>query len=44
MEELLFSLAEESVNDQLPALNEEFIKWKGEAEQIDDVCVLGIRV
>ena len=30
--------------EQLSLLKEEFNSWKGDSEQIDDVCVMGIRI
>ena len=29
---------------QLQALNMEFEKWKGALEQIDDVCLMGVKI
>lgn len=42
--ELLLSLQEQGMSDQRDALEESFIKWRGELAQIDDVCVVGVRV
>ena len=39
----LLSIQENSMDKQLAMLNEEFEKWRGSIEQIDDVCVIGIR-
>jgi serine phosphatase RsbU (regulator of sigma subunit) len=44
LKELLFSMAEKNLNDQLPLLNKEFDSWKGDTVQIDDVCILGVRI
>ncbi|HRJ36453.1 MAG TPA: hypothetical protein PK610_10720, partial [Flavobacteriales bacterium] len=30
--------------EQRQRLNVEFEKWKGDLEQLDDVCVIGVRV
>jgi serine phosphatase RsbU (regulator of sigma subunit)/tetratricopeptide (TPR) repeat protein len=41
---LLISMGNESMDNQLTALNKHFESWKGKLEQIDDVCVMGVRV
>lgn len=33
-----------SVNEQLAIYDESFEAWKGDLEQLDDVCVIGVRV
>ncbi len=42
--DLLLSVQEESMKKQKLLLEETFENWKGDIEQIDDVCVIGIRV
>lgn len=42
--QFLLSLPTTSGIEQKEKLNKEFESWKGELEQIDDVCVIGIRV
>ena len=42
--ELLLSLQEESMDRQKQILAQAYDSWRGEIEQIDDVCVIGIRV
>ena len=44
LEELLVSVSHESVESQKNKLNEIFENWKGNLEQVDDVCVIGVRV
>ncbi|CAN5902316.1 hypothetical protein BH11BAC7_BH11BAC7_27300 [soil metagenome] len=44
LEELLLSIAALSPVKQHDQLEKVFLNWKGELEQIDDVCVIGIRV
>jgi serine phosphatase RsbU (regulator of sigma subunit) len=44
MEELILAVAQKDVQSQRNNFEESFEKWKGELEQIDDVCVLGIRL
>ena len=29
---------------QRTLLNEEFNRWKGDLEQIDDVCIIGVKI
>ena len=40
----LLSISKETVEKQLILIEDEFEKWKGSNEQIDDVCVMGLRV
>jgi len=42
--ELLLSVQAESMERQKLLLEETFENWKGHIEQIDDVCVVGVRV
>ncbi|HYG53168.1 MAG TPA: tetratricopeptide repeat protein, partial [Flavobacteriales bacterium] len=41
---LLLTNHKQSMTEQSTMLNEEFEKWKGDLEQLDDICVIGIRV
>jgi serine phosphatase RsbU (regulator of sigma subunit) len=40
----LLRLSSESIEHQGELLRKEFESWRGEHEQIDDVCVIGVRV
>lgn len=42
--ELLLSLNGMLLNGQGIRINEEYNKWKGNIEQIDDVCVIGLKI
>lgn len=42
--ELLQSLSKHPVSEQKEKLHTHFEKWKGDLEQIDDVCVVGIQI
>lgn len=42
--ELLVEIHQKPMEQQLARLNDAFTQWIGEYEQIDDVCVLGVRV
>lgn len=42
--ELLLSISTLPVNAQKLKLDEAFDNWKGNKEQVDDVCVIGIRI
>ncbi len=42
--ELLIRISELSLDDQLEHINKSFEKWKGNLEQVDDVCVIGVRI
>lgn len=40
----LIDIAEYSLSDQRTAMKEEFLKWKGKHEQVDDVLLIGIKI
>ena len=40
----LISIQEHSMQKQHELLEQEFENWKGNEEQIDDVCVIGVKV
>ena len=42
--EMLMSNSDKSLNDQENELNELFENWRGDLEQLDDVCVIGVRI
>jgi ligand-binding sensor domain-containing protein/serine phosphatase RsbU (regulator of sigma subunit) len=42
--ELLISVADKKVEEQEKLITKYFYDWKGDHEQLDDVCVIGIRV
>jgi serine phosphatase RsbU (regulator of sigma subunit) len=44
LEELLISISHESMEIQKQKLEEVFENWKGNLEQVDDVCVIGVRI
>lgn len=44
MKELLLRIRSHSMDEQKNLLLAEFEEWRGNLEQVDDVCVLGIRV
>ena len=44
LNELLLSIGHFSIGEQKNKLEEAFINWKGNLEQVDDVCVIGIKV
>ncbi len=41
---LLLSIQHENMNKQLQMLNDAFETWRGNYEQVDDVCVIGIKL
>ncbi|MDB4533326.1 tetratricopeptide repeat protein [Vicingaceae bacterium] len=41
---LLISIAHLPMSEQKEILNNKFATWKGEEEQVDDVCIIGLRV
>ncbi len=44
LEELLVSISHESLEIQMQKLDEVFENWKGNLDQVDDVCIIGVRV
>lgn len=44
LHEFLINIADQPFEDQTSALNSNFDSWKGNLEQVDDVCVIGLRV
>ena len=42
--ELLLSFQEESMDKQKELLENAFDSWRGGIEQIDDICVIGVRI
>ncbi|MFZ5551544.1 MAG: SpoIIE family protein phosphatase [Bacteroidota bacterium] len=44
LKDLLISQHEKTMGEQMEKIDREFESWKGHLEQIDDVCVIGIRI
>jgi serine phosphatase RsbU (regulator of sigma subunit) len=44
LKELLLQIAHLPMHEQEQKLAEEFTAWKGSNEQVDDVCVIGVRI
>ncbi|MCI5058925.1 MAG: SpoIIE family protein phosphatase, partial [Flavobacteriales bacterium] len=46
LKELLVSFSDKglSMKDQLAILDKELIAWKGDLEQTDDICIIGVKV
>jgi serine phosphatase RsbU (regulator of sigma subunit) len=44
LQELLLSIAHEPMEIQKQKLNNVFDNWKGNLEQVDDVCLIGVRI
>lgn len=42
--ELLLNLQKDSLQEQCRLLDETMIKWRGSYEQIDDICIIGLKV
>lgn len=41
---LLLSIKDKDMDEQQKLIHETFEKWKGSLEQLDDVCVIGVRI
>ncbi len=44
LEEKMLEIASMNMKDQKSTLEEHFLNWKGQQDQVDDVLVIGIRV
>jgi serine phosphatase RsbU (regulator of sigma subunit) len=44
LKELLISISHLSMNEQKEILRQSVTDWKGNLEQIDDICIIGVRV
>ena len=44
MRKLLLSIKDKDMDIQKQLLDKEFENWKGNVEQVDDVCIIGVRV
>lgn len=44
LKNLLLENAQLPMNEQSEILQKTFISWKGDLEQVDDVCVIGVRI
>jgi serine phosphatase RsbU (regulator of sigma subunit) len=44
LRELLLSMKDQSLEKQIGLLDVAFEKWRGDLEQVDDVCMIGVRV
>jgi serine phosphatase RsbU (regulator of sigma subunit)/Tfp pilus assembly protein PilF len=44
LKSFLLRIAHLTMEEQKSKLNEEFSNWKGENEQVDDVCIIGVRI
>jgi len=42
--ELLLTISHHPIEEQKKFLNKHFIEWKGDYEQVDDVCVIGVKI
>ena len=42
--ELLLTISKHPIKDQHLFLNKHFAEWKGDYEQVDDVCVIGVKI
>ena len=42
--ELLLSIQDKQMEEQRLIIDKAFEDWKGSLEQIDDVCVIGVRI
>jgi len=42
--ELLLSIQDKNMEDQKKSIELEFEKWRGDLEQNDDVCIIGVRI
>lgn len=44
LRQLLLNISQESADQQKEKLASSYVNWKGELEQVDDICVMGVRI
>lgn len=44
LQELLISISHLPMEEQKTILHNRFVEWKGKLEQVDDVCIIGVRL
>ncbi|MCW8940752.1 MAG: SpoIIE family protein phosphatase, partial [Flavobacteriales bacterium] len=44
LKNLLLSIQDKNMNEQKEILEQRFNDWKGDLEQVDDVCMIGVRI
>ena len=44
MSDYVLSISNLPMKSQRDMLVEEFAKWKGDNEQVDDICIIGIKI
>ena len=44
LQNLLLAMANKPMETQKQKLNDVFDNWKGDLEQVDDVCLIGVRI
>lgn len=44
MKEILISVSDLNMDDQVKIIDEKFEAWKGNLEQVDDVCIIGVKI
>jgi serine phosphatase RsbU (regulator of sigma subunit) len=44
LQQLIISIQHKPMTDQRTVLRDAFVAWRGQLEQLDDVCVIGIRL
>lgn len=44
MKEKLLAIQSQTMDEQKDSIDNAFVEWKGDLEQVDDVCVIGLRV
>ena len=43
-QDLLLNIQSKTMKEQKTVLNDYIMKWKGDLEQVDDICIFGIRI
>jgi len=44
LNELLINASDKPLNEQSIRLQKTFANWKGDLEQVDDICIIGIKI
>jgi len=42
--DLLLANADKPMQEQREILNQRIEEWRGELEQVDDICIIGVRI
>jgi uncharacterized protein YwgA len=44
MRKMFLAIQDKNMEEQKQIINKTFTEWKGSFEQVDDVCIIGVRL